>query len=221
MRRHIRAILAAAAILAIPMAAQANDLPTLPQAADQPRPAGTRAKLRVLDWAGMRAAVSYTFDDAQPSQSEHLDELLATGAPMTEYIVSSAMQTAPDFVSSWRKAGKAGWELGNHTGHHCPFGQACGGLARFDAASDIDAAERVITGTLKAPGVWTLAYPFGDTRWREATEPRVFLARGCSRAASRPMAAIATTCRCSRWRRARWPAISTRGWIRRGRSATG
>lgn len=178
MRRHIRAILAAAAILAIPMAAQANDLPIVPQAADQPRPAGTRAKLRVLDWAGMRAAVSYTFDDAQPSQSEHLDELLATGAPMTEYIVSSAMQTAPDFVSSWRKAGKAGWELGNHTGHHCPFGQACGGLARFDAASDIDAAERVITGTLKAPGVWTLAYPFGDTRWREATEPRVFLARG-------------------------------------------
>jgi hypothetical protein len=72
---------------------------------------------------------------------------------MTEYIVSSAMQTAPDFVSSWRKAGKAGWELGNHTGHHCPFGQACGGLARFDAASDIDAAERVITGTLSAGGV--------------------------------------------------------------------
>jgi hypothetical protein len=68
MRRHIRAILAAAASSQSrwrrrpTICRSCRKRPTSP-------PAGTRAKLRVLDWAGMRAAVSYTFDDAQPRKA--------------------------------------------------------------------------------------------------------------------------------------------------------
>jgi len=39
--------------------------------------------LKVLDWAGFEAAASYSFDDGQPSHTQHWAALKATGIPMT------------------------------------------------------------------------------------------------------------------------------------------
>ena len=48
---------------------QHSTLP-IPPEDNIPRPSGRPENLRVLDWAGFRGAVSYTFDDSQPSQIE-------------------------------------------------------------------------------------------------------------------------------------------------------
>src|SRR5689334_11638800 len=42
-----------------------------------PRPSGPAGNLTVLDWAGFRAAITYTFDDANSSQIQHYPELQA------------------------------------------------------------------------------------------------------------------------------------------------
>ncbi len=41
--------------------------PPEPTGEDVPRPTGEPGDLRVLDWAGFESAVSYSFDDSQPS----------------------------------------------------------------------------------------------------------------------------------------------------------
>ena len=53
------------------------DPPPAPPTSDVPQPSGavSTPNLRVLPWAGFKAAVSYTFDDTQPSQTEHWPEL--------------------------------------------------------------------------------------------------------------------------------------------------
>src|SRR5262245_31865091 len=64
----------------------ASDLPVPPGSGDAPRPSGAAGNLKVLDWAGFKSAVSYTFDDAQPSQIEHYADLQATGVHLTFYV---------------------------------------------------------------------------------------------------------------------------------------
>ena len=54
-----------------------------------PKPSGRPGNLTVLDWAGFKAAVSWTFVDAQPSHIAHYTELNAVGVPMTFYITSA------------------------------------------------------------------------------------------------------------------------------------
>ena len=51
-----------------------------------PQPSGAPGGFTALDWAGFSAAVSWTFDDSQPSQIAHYAELAAVGIPMTFYI---------------------------------------------------------------------------------------------------------------------------------------
>jgi len=169
---------ASACRAADPPLTSAKPLPIPPGPADLPRPTGSAADLRVLPWAGFKGAVSYSFDDSQPSQIEHWAQLAATGVPMTAYINAINRDKTPNYDAAWRAVGRAGWELGNHTVHHCYFGKTCEGLTRFDAAAEIDDDRDFISGVLGAPGVWTLAYPYGDLGY-EAEAPRhVFLARG-------------------------------------------
>ena len=94
-----------------------STLPTPPDD-DIPRPSGRPEGLRVLDWAGFRGAVSYTFDDSQPSQIEHYAELQAAGVPMTFYLSSGWADTSPLYEATWRQAVRDGHEIGNHTVHH-------------------------------------------------------------------------------------------------------
>ena len=68
-----------------------SGLPIPPAPTNVPQPSGTPGNLKVVNWAGFKSAVTYTFDDAQPSQIEHYAELQATGAHFTFYITSGQL----------------------------------------------------------------------------------------------------------------------------------
>ncbi|MFW6022583.1 MAG: hypothetical protein ACOCQW_03590 [Halanaerobiaceae bacterium] len=55
----------------------------------------------VLDWAGFKSALTYTFDDGQPSHIEHYDELQSAGVPMIFYI-SKNVNWINKFDKTWR-----------------------------------------------------------------------------------------------------------------------
>ena len=83
-----------------------------------PRPSGAPGDLTVLDWAGFKGAVSWTFDDAQPSHIAHYAELNAVGVPMTFYLTTNNAGGA-GFPRHMESAVNDGHELGNHSVHHC------------------------------------------------------------------------------------------------------
>jgi peptidoglycan/xylan/chitin deacetylase (PgdA/CDA1 family) len=164
------------------------ELPTPPGPANVPRPSGTPGNLKVLDWAGFKSAASYTFDDGQPSQIEHYDELAATGVRMTFFVNSSAADWEQGFVSTFSRAARDGHEIGNHTAHHChadPDGTlytgngaqraACAGAS---AAAELDDCTAFIVDKLGTPKVWSAAWPFGDAGYAPAAASRFFLGRG-------------------------------------------
>jgi len=133
--------------------------------------------LAVVPWAGFDAAVTYTFDDSSPSQVDHFADIDAAGVPVTFYLTTNNSWYS-GYEATWKSALAAGHELANHTVHHCNFNQACGGAAAGSAQSEIEDATSYIEGTLGAPNVWTMAYPFGDTGYEPLAKERFFLARG-------------------------------------------
>jgi len=156
-----------------------------------PRPAGHsgRPGLRVLDWAGFQAAVSYTFDDSQPSQIDHYPALKAQRVRVTYYINPAAnLYPRPDdptpFDAIWRDAAAQGSEIGNHTTHHCRAAQLAergpatcrNGLA--SAGAEFDDTSEYIRTRIGQADVWTAAYPFGDVDYRASAASRFLLARG-------------------------------------------
>jgi len=161
----------------------ASGMPVPPGPGDVPRPSGTSANLRVLPWAGFSAGVSYTFDDSQPSQLEHWQELKATGIRMTFYI-NSVSNWAAGYDDTWRDALAQGHEIANHTVHHCRPSEltdadtstCSNGLATVE--EEIDQCTAYIASPIGQPVVWTFAYPFGDLGYKAAASTRFFLARG-------------------------------------------
>ena len=168
---------AAAAALAVVAACIRHPTPQ-PASMSSPAPAGP-GKLTVVDWDGHRGAVSFSFDDAQPSHIAHYAELQATGAPMTFYI-NQGNQALPGFDETWTRAVKDGHELGDHTAHHCHADMSgCifgGGLA--DGGEEIDENRAFITQRYGQGAVWTMAAPFGDRGWEKLARERYFLHRG-------------------------------------------
>lgn len=160
-----------------PLPSGASDLPIPPGPDDVPQPSGTPGNLVVLDWAGFSSALSYTFDDGQPTHVEHWPALKATGANVTFYI-NTGNSGIPGFAEAFMDAHASGSEIANHTAHHCHYDEACGGVPAGSHEAELDDADTYIIDTLGVPGVWTMAYPFGDTGYREAVEARYFLARG-------------------------------------------
>ena len=172
----------ASAPLTIPQAAMVEREPSgLPAAPTSgvPRPAGAPGNLIVLDWAGFKGAVSWTFDDAQPSHIAHYPELRAVGVPMTFYLTTNN-DAEPGFVETWKRAVEDGNELGNHSVHHCHAnltGCTSGRpLATLDA--EIDEASRYIVAHSGQSTVWTAASPFGDNGYNRLAEARFFVNRG-------------------------------------------
>jgi peptidoglycan/xylan/chitin deacetylase (PgdA/CDA1 family) len=146
-------------------------LPTPPGLANLPGPAGEPGNLKVLDWAGFKSAVSYTFDDGQPSQIAHHAELQATGVRLTFFVNSSSATWETGFVSTFAQAVRDGHEIGNHTAHHChadPDGTlhgtdrraACPGAS---AAVELDDCTAFIRSALGVSQVWTAASPNDDS----------------------------------------------------------
>jgi peptidoglycan/xylan/chitin deacetylase (PgdA/CDA1 family) len=160
------------------IAREPSGLPVGPDRA-VPRPSGAPGNLKVLDWAGFKAAVSWTFDDAQPSHIAHYAELEAVGVPMTFYVTTNN-DTEPGFADTWQRAVKDGHEIGNHSVHHChanltgcTSGRA---LATLDA--ELDDANEYIVGHTAQGTVWTAASPFGDGGYDEPARARFFVNRG-------------------------------------------
>ena len=155
-----------------------SGLPT-PPTSGVPRPAGQPGNLRVLDWAGFKAAISFTFDDSQPSQIAHYAELQAVGVPMTFYICDGNVGLA-SFDATWTQAAKDGHELGNHTAHHCHADSTgCSfGAWSGSTATEISGNTTYITQHYPQSAVWTMASPFGDTGWDTPAQASVFINRG-------------------------------------------
>jgi len=160
-------------------ASPTSGLPVPPGTGAQPRPAGAAANLEVLPWAGFTSAVSYTFDDAQPSHIEHWPDLKAEGIRATFYLNTANQSWETGFDAAWQDAEASGWELGNHTVHHCYSSGSCpNGDIFTNADEEFDDVTTYITTTGKQADVWTGAYPFGDTGYEPTAKPRFFLARG-------------------------------------------
>ena len=149
-------------------------LPVPPGPDNVPPPSGTPGNLKVLDWAGFKAAVTYTFDDAQPSQVEHYAELQALGVRMTFYINSSSS----NIEATFKQAVLDGHEIGNHTVHHCraDLTMCTNPLASVDA--EFDECTNYIISRLGQGAVWTSASPYGDTGWDAPAMSRFFINRG-------------------------------------------
>jgi len=154
------------------------DPPPTPPTSNMPRPSGgvTTPNLRVLPWAGFKAALTYTFDDSQPSQMEHWPELRATGAPMTFFLNPSANWQA-GYDADWTAVGAAGSELGNHTFSHC-HADLSGCTPVGTQADEIDRATTYIVSHLGVKAVYAFVAPFGDTGWNTYAAPRFLIGRG-------------------------------------------
>jgi peptidoglycan/xylan/chitin deacetylase (PgdA/CDA1 family) len=139
-------------------------LPIAPGPTDVLRPSGAPGKITVLNWAGFKGAVSYTFDDSNSSQIMHYAELQALGVPVTFYMWT-ARPGASDPI--WSTVLKDGHEIGNHSEMHVSNG----------TGEDLDAATVFI---MSKWGVvpWTMAAPNGAPVYTTLTKGRFFINRG-------------------------------------------
>ncbi len=152
---------------------ESHGLP-VPPGGGVPKPSGAAGGLKVLDWAGFKAAVTYTYDDALPSQIAAYPQLQATGARMTFFLTCGSDGNSP----MWTQAAKDGHELGNHTVHHCHAdGTGCANYAG-SLEAEYDLCTDHIKQTYGVSNVWTTAAPFGDTGYDAVAATRFFLNRG-------------------------------------------
>ncbi|WEL20575.1 polysaccharide deacetylase family protein [Halorhabdus sp. BNX81] len=161
-------------------------LPT-PDRNGVPKPTGEPGGLEVLDWAGFEGAVTYTYDDGQPSNLQHYDALAATEMNMTFYLTSNV--DFDGYEGGWTLAAQDGHELGNHTVSH-PYAdmtESSFGEPVEDTATEIQQCSQYIIETLGQEDVWTMAAPYGDTGWSEPAEQSdLFLSRGVGGGAVTP-----------------------------------
>jgi peptidoglycan/xylan/chitin deacetylase (PgdA/CDA1 family) len=139
-------------------------LPVPPGGRGVPRPSGAPGGLTVLDWAGFRAAVSYTFDDTNSSQIVNYAALNALGVPMTFYLITNKKEFNDPV---WPQAIKDGHEIGSHTRSHL----------RPGTAADVDAGDADLRAKLGIT-VYTMAAPFGDGSYTPLAETRYLFNRG-------------------------------------------
>ncbi|MCS0614638.1 polysaccharide deacetylase family protein [Massilia kyonggiensis] len=158
-------------------------LPLAPS--DVARPAGATGQpgLRVLDWAGFKSALSYTFDDSQPSQIDHYPDLKAQRVRVT-YYVNPVANWYPNYDATWKDAVAQGSEIGNHTTHHCRAAELTDNdpntcpASLGSAGAEFDDTGVYIRTKLGQSAVWTSAYPFGDTDYKPAAASRFLVSRG-------------------------------------------
>ncbi len=156
-----------------------STLPVPPGAGNVPKPSGTTEDLVVLPWADFKAAVSYTFDDSQPSQIAHYAELQAVGVPMTFY-VSTGNSSEASYDATFTQAVNDGHEIGNHTVHHCQANlTGCSfGTPLATLPPELDECSTYIPQHFGQSAVWTGASPFGDTGYDTDASSRFFVYRG-------------------------------------------
>jgi peptidoglycan/xylan/chitin deacetylase (PgdA/CDA1 family) len=161
-----------------------------PQGSDWENPGTEPGTIKVLDWAGFNAALSYTFDDGQPSQVAHYEELNAQGVPLTFYICEGWSNTSPNFVEVWSQAAADGHEIGNHTVNHPHAGLADTGTGKGPLETqslEISQNAEYITNTISHQPVWSFAAPYGDRGWIPYAAEFYFVNRGVAYGTISPM----------------------------------
>jgi peptidoglycan/xylan/chitin deacetylase (PgdA/CDA1 family) len=138
------------------------------------RPSGTPGNFKVLNWAGFKGAVSYTFDDANQSQIDNYAALQALGVPMTFYL-QTGKSSAQDPI--WKQALLDGHELGNHTKNHTHDNTTDPTIN----AADVDAATTFIQSQFGVKP-YTMAAPYGDPGYATLAESRFLINRGVNNA---------------------------------------
>jgi len=96
-----------------------SGLPVPPGSANVAKPNGAPGNITVLNWAGWKGAVSYTFDDDNDTQIQNYGTLQALGVPFTFYLWTGRSQASS---SVWTTAVSDGHEIGNHTQSHTSSG---------------------------------------------------------------------------------------------------
>jgi peptidoglycan/xylan/chitin deacetylase (PgdA/CDA1 family) len=120
--------------------------------------------LTILDWAGFKGAVSYTFDDANSSQIASYEQLNALGVPFTFYVITSKPEMDDPM---WARAIGDGHELGNHSHTH----------QRGGTGADVDAADAALRARFGIT-VHSMASPFGDPTYIPLARERYLVNRG-------------------------------------------
>ncbi len=136
--------------------------------------------ITILNWAGFKAAESWSFDDSQPSQIEHFADIHSVGVPVTYYIVSGIHANTANFDATWTRAAEDGDELGNHTQDHC-HANLIDCITNTNAgsiAAELDDDTNYILQHYPQKGVWTGASPYGDTGYDSAASTRFLIYRG-------------------------------------------
>jgi hypothetical protein len=138
------------------------------------QPSGAAGGLKVLDWAGFKGAVSYTFDDNTPSQLPDYSMLKATGAHFTWFVVGSWLGSNSSTISGYKNTIADGQELANHTYSHQSSG----------SASDLMMNESFIM-TNFGVNANSMAAPNCDQSWSTVAPNVLFQNRGpCSNSAA-------------------------------------
>ncbi len=135
------------------------NLPELDAAVEAPT-----GSLRVLNWAGKTAALSYTFDDGNQTQITNYGALNALGVPFSFYLTTN-WGGASNAV--WTQAVTDGHEIGNHSHTHAENG----------TASELDSATQFIETRLGVKPL-TMAAPYGNTSYSPLAATRFLFNRG-------------------------------------------
>ena len=149
-----------------------SGLPVPPGATDVAKPSGTinlsTAKITVLNWAGFKGAVTYSFDDDNDSQISNYSQLQAAGGQYTFFLWTGRTQATN---AIWKQALKDGHEIGNHTKSHDPNSHC--------TLDDIQAGSDFIMSTFGVPAQ-TFASPNGNTCYKSPVSTLFFIMRGVS-----------------------------------------
>lgn len=143
-----------------------SGLPVPPGDANQPRPAGTPADIQVINWAGFKGAVTYSFDDNNSTQIQRYPEMQALGVPFTFFLWTGKSEATN---AVWATAKADGHELANHTQSHQSNG----------SGQDIDAAQSFIMQRFSLTA-YTMAAPNGAGVYTDLAKPRFMINRGVS-----------------------------------------
>lgn len=148
------------------VAVKCNNLTAAAGSTGKAKPSGAVGGLKVLDWAGFTGAVSFTFDDGNSSQISNYNQLNATGAKVTFFLVTGWTSASNGI---WKTAVSNGHEIGNHTKSHSSSGNQ----------SDLQAAEDWIKSNLGVTAT-TMAAPNGDGSWASVAPSILIANRGVS-----------------------------------------
>ena len=141
-----------------------SNLSAHPGTTGKGKPSGAVGGLKILDWAGFTGAVSFTFDDNNPSLISNYPKLQATGAKVTFFIVSG-WTSATNAI--WKTAITDGHEIGNHTQSHSSNADA----------SDLKAAQDFFKSDLGVTP-FTMAAPNGAASWVSVAPTLLIANRG-------------------------------------------